>query len=52
MQGATPARPAISDDDDARLVSLGYNPQLNRVLGLFSNFSVAFTYLLRLRVRR
>jgi amino acid transporter len=37
-------RPAI-DDDDARLASLGYRPQLHRVLGLFSNFSVAFTYL-------
>jgi amino acid transporter len=45
MQEATPPRPAITDDDDARLASLGYNPQLNRVLGLFSNFSVAFTYL-------
>ena len=32
-------------DDDARLESLGYRPQLNRVLGLFANFSVAFTYL-------
>src|SRR3954454_17470581 len=31
--------------DDARLESLGYKPQLNRVLGLFSNFAVAFTYL-------
>ena len=31
--------------DDARLTSLGYSPQLNRVLGLFANFSVAFTYL-------
>ena len=31
--------------DDARLASLGYQPQLNRVLGLFANFSVAFTYL-------
>jgi len=31
--------------DDARLESLGYHPQLNRVLGLFANFSVAFTYL-------
>ena len=31
--------------DDARLESLGYKPQLNRVLGLFANFSVAFTYL-------
>jgi amino acid transporter len=32
-------------DDDARLASFGYKPQLNRVLGFFSNFSVAFTYL-------
>ena len=32
-------------DDDARLASLGYQPQLHRVLGLFANFSVAFTYL-------
>jgi amino acid transporter len=32
-------------DDDARLASLGYKPQLHRVLGLFANFSVAFTYL-------
>jgi amino acid transporter len=31
--------------DDARLASLGYQPQLRRVLGLFANFSVAFTYL-------
>src|SRR5438128_10851684 len=31
--------------EDARLESLGYKPQLNRVLGLFANFSVAFTYL-------
>ena len=32
-------------DEDARLVTLGYRPQLSRVLGLFANFSVAFTYL-------
>jgi len=44
MQEATPQVAAI-DDDDARLESLGYRPQLNRVLGLFANFSVAFTYL-------
>ncbi|HET8978335.1 MAG TPA: amino acid permease [Solirubrobacteraceae bacterium] len=31
--------------DDQRLADFGYTPQLNRVLGLFSNFSVAFTYL-------
>ena len=35
----------LVDQDDARLESLGYRPQLNRVLGLFANFSVAFTYL-------
>ena len=33
------------DVDDARLASLGYKPQLRRVLGLFANFAVAFTYL-------
>jgi amino acid transporter len=37
--------PGSLDDDDARLEHLGYRPQLNRVLGLFANFSVAFTYL-------
>jgi amino acid transporter len=36
---------AVSKDEDARLVSLGYKPQLSRVLPLFSNFAVAFTYL-------
>ena len=35
----------VTVDDDARLEHLGYRPQLNRVLGLFANFSVAFTYL-------
>ena len=37
--------PQAPTGDDARLESLGYKPQLNRVLGLFANFSVAFTYL-------
>ncbi len=37
--------PTVSKGEDARLVSLGYKPQLNRVLPLFSNFAVAFTYL-------
>ncbi|HEX8977526.1 MAG TPA: amino acid permease [Solirubrobacteraceae bacterium] len=32
-------------EDDRRLENFGYTPQLSRVLGLFSNFSVAFTYL-------
>jgi amino acid transporter len=35
----------LASADDARLEHLGYRPQLNRVLGLFANFSVAFTYL-------
>jgi amino acid transporter len=37
--------PTVVSDDDARLETLGYRPQLNRVLSLFANFSVAFTYL-------
>jgi hypothetical protein len=45
MHDATPQVSATTDDDDARLESLGYQPQLSRVLGLFSNFSVAFIYL-------
>ncbi len=35
----------LTTGDDARLANLGYRPQLNRVLGLFANFAVAFTYL-------
>jgi amino acid transporter len=42
--GAAAAAPAQTSDDE-RLASLGYQPQLSRVLGLFANFSVAFTYL-------
>lgn len=45
MPEATPQSTAATDSDDARLESLGYQPQLSRVLGLFANFSVAFTYL-------
>src|SRR5690242_1778074 len=46
MSTVKTAAPAASETaDDARLASLGYKPQLNRVLGLFGNFSVAFTYL-------
>jgi amino acid transporter len=40
-----PTTPTTDHDDDSRLASLGYQPQLHRVLGLFANFSVAFTYL-------
>ena len=35
----------VGASEDARLESLGYKPQLNRVLGFFSNFAVGFTYL-------
>ena len=37
--------PSAAVSDDARLEALGYKPQLNRALGFFSNFAVAFTYL-------
>jgi amino acid transporter len=39
------AQLALPRDDDVRLENLGYKPQLNRVLGFFANFAVAFTYL-------
>src|SRR5213082_278535 len=37
--------PTGGQGEDARLESLGYKPQLNRVLGFFANFAVGFTYL-------
>src|SRR4051812_35651570 len=45
MQDVAPAGTGAATDDDARLAALGYQPQLNRVLGFFANFAVAFTYL-------
>jgi amino acid transporter len=45
MQTEDPPTVTPVDSDDARLADLGYKPQLNRVLGLFANFAVAFTYL-------
>jgi amino acid transporter len=45
MSEVTQPQAASASEDDARLASLGYQPQLRRVLGLFANFSVAFTYL-------
>jgi amino acid transporter len=40
----TPTAPRESGDDD-RLSDLGYRQELSRVLSLFDNFSVAFSYL-------
>src|SRR5437588_12202475 len=40
-----PVPPGAVENEDARLENLGYQPQLNRVLGFFANFAVAFTYL-------
>ena len=45
MDGEAASAVNVGASEDARLESLGYTPQLNRVLGLFSNFAVAFTYL-------
>jgi hypothetical protein len=45
MQVEAPELPDVPRDDDSRLANLGYTPQLRRVLGLFANFAVAFTYL-------
>ena len=43
--GSAPSQEHQQHSDDARLSSLGYRPELSRVLGLFDNFSVAFCYL-------
>src|SRR6478672_6753470 len=45
MDGEAAAAVDVGTSEDARLESLGYKPQLNRVLGFFSNFAVGFTYL-------
>src|SRR5213595_1062746 len=45
MQGEAARAVDVGGSEDARLESLGYTPQLNRVLGVFSNFAVSFTYL-------
>ena len=45
MEGTAVDVTGATASEDARLESLGYKPQLNRVLGLFANFAVAFTYL-------
>ena len=45
MDGEATAAVDVGTSEDARLESLGYKPQLNRVLGFFSNFAVGFTYL-------
>ncbi len=45
MTDTTAAAHSAAQSEDARLESLGYKPQLNRVLGFFANFAVAFTYL-------
>src|SRR3954452_10811860 len=44
MAGTREAATGVTGDD-ARLADPGYQPQLSRVLGLFANFAVAFTYL-------
>src|SRR5499427_11162978 len=45
MASEAPSTTDVVTSEDARLESLGYKPQLNRVLPFFSNFAVAFTYL-------
>ncbi|HEX3590392.1 MAG TPA: APC family permease [Pseudonocardiaceae bacterium] len=44
MTGST-STPTAYDEDAAHLERLGYKQELRRVLGLFDNFSVAFSYL-------
>lgn len=44
-EGPAAASAGAERDEDAHLRSLGYRPELRRVLGLFDNFSIAFSYL-------
>jgi amino acid transporter len=37
--------PEARSTEDSHLISLGYRPELRRVLGLFDNFSIAFSFL-------
>ena len=41
----TPDAASATTSDDHGLTRFGYQPELRRVLGLFDNFSVAFSYL-------
>jgi amino acid transporter len=45
MSETTGLPTAAPDEDAAHLERLGYKQELHRVLGLFDNFSVAFSYL-------
>ena len=45
MDGEAASAVDVGTSEDARLESLGYKPQLKRVLPFFSNFAVGFTYL-------
>ena len=41
----TPPESPIISDDDRELIQLGYTPQLERRLGLFSSFSLGFNFI-------
>ena len=45
MAGSTREAPAPGAPDDRRLTDLGYRQELSRVLSLFDNFSISFSYL-------
>ncbi|MEO8518862.1 MAG: APC family permease [Dermatophilaceae bacterium] len=45
MAGSTPVAPKSDAPDHDRLADFGYRQELSRVLSLFDNFSIAFSYL-------
>ncbi|MHB8188633.1 MAG: APC family permease [Dermatophilaceae bacterium] len=45
MAGSTPVAPLADAPDHDRLADFGYRQELSRVLSLFDNFSIAFSYL-------
>ena len=45
MAGSTQEAPVHGAPNDSRLTDLGYRQELSRVLSLFDNFSISFSYL-------
>ncbi|PFH28818.1 amino acid permease [Burkholderia sp. JKS000303] len=45
MHDRANARSDAHDSEDSRLLALGYQPQFRRVLGLFADFSLGYSYM-------
>ncbi|UZE26119.1 amino acid permease [Pseudomonas sp. B21-056] len=45
MSNATKPGSSVDQSEDARLLALGYRPEFRRVLGLFADFSLGYSYM-------